>query len=171
MFDDTARGHDNGLPERVLCASLAAGLLCGAAQSNGAGRNDEDDSTSAHLGATGYLYPGILLEGRRPGQGENERGGGVLYLGRQELCRQNSGGRAHDFAIVGSQRLCAQRSAVCADIQVGKLSGLGIIVIQNQQSSVITPLLVVEVVMDGLLVFQLQARTQIARKVCGACGL
>lgn len=86
---DTARGHHHGLPERVLRASAAAGLLRGAALAHGAGHDDAHDPAGAHLGATRHLHPGLLPEGRRPGSRPHERGRGLLRARRQKLRRQN----------------------------------------------------------------------------------
>lgn len=60
MFDHAARGHNYGFPERILCASIAAGLLRGAAESNGTGLNDANDITSSDMGSTSDLHSGLF---------------------------------------------------------------------------------------------------------------
>lgn len=96
---DLARRHHHGLPERVLRPPAPAGLLRGAAVADGARHHDADDPAGAHLGAARHLHPGLLSEGRRPGQGEDERGGGLLRARRQELRRQNGGGE-FDYGVL-----------------------------------------------------------------------
>lgn len=90
---DAARRHHHGLPERVLRPPPTPGLLRGAAVAHGAGHDHADDPTSAYLGPAGDLHPGLVSEGRRLGQGQDERGRGLFHFGRQELRRQNCSGK------------------------------------------------------------------------------
>jgi hypothetical protein len=72
------------------------GLLRGAAVADGARHDDADDTAGADLGAAGHLHPGLLPEGRRPGEGKDERGRGLFRPGGPELRGQDGRGRAHD---------------------------------------------------------------------------
>lgn len=59
LFDHIACRHNNGLFKWILCASAATGFLCGAAQSDRAGHNNENDSTSSDMGTARDLYSGM----------------------------------------------------------------------------------------------------------------
>lgn len=65
------------------------GLLRGAAVADGAGHDDAHDTAGADMGAARDLHPGLVPEGRRPGEGADERGRGVLRTGGAQLLGQN----------------------------------------------------------------------------------
>lgn len=85
VLDDAPRGHHHGLPERVLRPSAAAGLLRGAAKSDGAGHDDADDTAGADLGPTCHLHSGKeqnekTLDERAPADGCNSIKGTRYYV-------------------------------------------------------------------------------------------
>lgn len=60
LFDLIACRHNNGLFEWILCASASAGFLCGVAESDRAGHNNENDSTGSNMGTARDLHSGTF---------------------------------------------------------------------------------------------------------------
>lgn len=65
---------------------IRVGLLCGAFVTNGTRYHNADDLASADLGAKGDLHPGLMLEGWRSREGQNERSGSLFRAGGEKLC-------------------------------------------------------------------------------------
>lgn len=65
---------------------IRVGLLCGALVTDGTRYHNADDPASADLGAESDLHTGLVLEGWRSREGQNERGGSLFRAGGKKLC-------------------------------------------------------------------------------------